>query len=81
MLFLQWRAATNCAQISEGNEHAVSVALPTWKDVIDYEEKETTCINLLQSIYTRFGLNTLLKTIAKEIISENNSTDCSAWPY
>ena len=63
------------------SKHAVSVALPTWKDVIDYEEKEPHCINTLQSIYPRFGLNPLLKTIAKEIISENNSTDCSAWPY
>ena len=37
--------------------HAVSVALPTWNDVINYEEKNQECMNLLKSIYPRFGLN------------------------
>jgi len=30
--------------------HAVSVALPTWNDVINYEEKDQECMNLLKSI-------------------------------
>ena len=41
--------------------HAVSVALPTWEDVIDYEEKKPRCIDKLKSLYPRFGLNPLLK--------------------
>ena len=36
------------------SKHAVSVALPTWQDVIDYEEKEPRCIKKLKSIYPRF---------------------------
>ena len=39
--------------------HAVSVALPTWKDIINYEEKVPECINTLKAIYPRFGLNPL----------------------
>ena len=27
------------------SKHAVSVALPAWNDVIDYEEKKPECIN------------------------------------
>ena len=31
------------------SEHAVSVALPTWNDVINYEEKNPECIKSLVS--------------------------------
>ena len=41
--------------------HAVSVALPRWEDVIDYEEKNSKCIEKLQAIYPRFGLNHFVK--------------------
>jgi len=63
------------------SKHAVSVALPTWRDVIDYEEKAPRCINSLKSIYPRFGLNPLLKKLADEIISSNALRDHKAWPY
>ncbi|MCP4973018.1 MAG: PLP-dependent transferase, partial [Prochlorococcus sp.] len=41
--------------------HAVSVALPRWQDVIDYEEKDPACLKALQAIYPRFGLNPLVE--------------------
>ena len=61
--------------------HSVSVALPTWEDVINYEEKEENCINSLRTIYPRFGLNPLLKKLIQEIISEDILERYSAWPY
>jgi len=63
------------------SKHAVSVALPTWKDVIDYEEKDPICIESLKSIYPRFGLNPLLKTLSEEVLTKYGFSNCSAWPY
>ena len=61
--------------------HAVSVALPTWKDIINYEEKVPECINSLRSIYPRFGLNPLLKKLSSQILHENSLNNHDAWPY
>ena len=61
--------------------HAVSVALPTWKDIINYEEKIPECINSLKSIYPRFGLNPLLKKLSSQILHENSLNNHDAWPY
>ena len=57
--------------------HAVSVALPRWKDVIAYEENDPACRNALQTIYPRFGLHPLLRELVDEIASPGGS----AWPY
>ena len=48
------------------SEHAVSVALPTWNDVINYEEKNPACVESLKSIYPRFGLNPLVKRLCEK---------------
>ena len=61
--------------------HAVSVALPTWKDIIDYEEKDPDCIRSLTSIYPRFGLNPLIQEIAQKALVKGNLKDWTAWPY
>ncbi len=61
--------------------HAVSVALPTWDDVIAYEEKDPRCLNSLKSIYPRFGLNPLLKKLANQTLSEYGLNEHNAWPY
>ncbi len=63
------------------SQHAVSVALPTWNDVIKYEEKDRECMNSLKSIYPRFGFNPLLKKLSTEILIKNNLKDYFAWPY
>jgi len=63
------------------SKHAVSVALPTWNDVIDYEEKNPKCLNNLKSIYPRFGLNPLLKVLEKEILADYEVDKYMAWPY
>ena len=63
------------------SKHAVSVALPTWEDVIDYEEQKPECINSLKSIYPRFGLNPLLKKFIKELKLKSHYKDYKIWPY
>ena len=61
--------------------HAVSVALPTWQDVINYEEKEENCIKSLQSIYPRFGLNPLVSEVARKALKDNQLPHYESWPY
>ncbi len=75
-----WKAE-DLGQAIPNTPHAVSVALPRWEDVIAYEEKETTCIELLQSVYPRFGLNPLVREIAQKAIETYGSKGTSAWPY
>ncbi len=63
------------------SKHAVSVALPTWNDVIKYEEKDPKCIEVLRSIYPRFGLNPLVKRLCEKIKKESQFNNQSIWPY
>ena len=50
--------------------HAVSVALPTWRDVIAYEENDPNCRNALRTVYPRFGLHPLVAALAKEALQQ-----------
>ncbi len=61
--------------------HAVSVALPRWQDVIDYEEKDPACLEALQAIYPRFGLNPLVEEVTRIALQQHGSSNSSAWPY
>ena len=63
------------------SEHAVSVALPTWNDVINYEEKNPECMKILKSIYPRFGLNPLVKRLCEKVKKESSFNNQSIWPY
>ena len=47
--------------------HAVSVALPRWRDVVGYEEKDTTVINALKSGYPRFFVHAEVQELARRI--------------
>ena len=49
--------------------HAVSMALPRWRDVIAYEEHEPACRSALQTIYPRFGLHPFLQELASQVLS------------
>ncbi len=61
--------------------HAVSVALPRWQDVVDYEEKKSQCLDSLKSIYPRFGFNPLVAELEKYALRINDSNYVKAWPY
>ena len=57
--------------------HAVSMALPRWRDVIAYEEHEPACRSALQTIYPRFGLHPFLQELASQV----NSEGIGVWPF
>ena len=57
--------------------HAVSMALPRWRDVIAYEEHEPSCRSALQTIYPRFGLHPFLQELASQV----NSEGMDVWPF
>ncbi len=63
------------------SQHALSVALPRWQDVVAYEEKEPKCMKALKSIYPRFGLNPLIQKVANKAITRLKDNDFTAWPY
>ncbi len=61
--------------------HAVSVALPRWKDVIAYEEKVPSCINSLKAIYPRFGFHPFVAEVARKSLAFHGKPKQSSWPY
>ncbi|MGC6482267.1 MAG: PLP-dependent transferase [Synechococcus sp.] len=62
--------------------HAVSVALPRWRDVIAYEENDPACRNQLQAVYPRFGFHPLVAELAQAALRHCGvEAPCSAWPY
>ncbi len=74
-------SAKDLGQALPNSPHAVSVALPRWQDVIDYEEKKPSCIDSLKSIYPRFGFNPLIQEVVKKALSTHSKSDYNAWPY
>ncbi|MFZ4855636.1 MAG: PLP-dependent transferase [Desulfuromonadaceae bacterium] len=50
--------------------HAVSVALPRWKDVVGYEEKSPEVVNRLQCGYPRFVIHRLVQDLARFIAGD-----------
>ncbi len=61
--------------------HAVSVALPRWKDVIAYEEKVPACIKSLKAMYPRFGFNPFVAEVARKSLAFHGESHQSSWPY
>lgn len=47
--------------------HAVSVCLPTWADIIGYEEKDPRVIDRLRSGYPRFFLHPLIEQVRRKL--------------
>lgn len=47
--------------------HAVSVCLPTWADVIGYEEKEERVLSRMRVGYPRFFLHPLVRELCKAV--------------
>lgn len=52
--------------------HAVSVCLPTWSDIVGYEENDDRVISQLQAAYPRFGFHPLIKKLCAECIDLND---------
>jgi len=73
--------ANDLGEAIPDSPHAVSVALPRWKDVIAYEEKDPDCFKLLKTIYPRFGLNPLVGEVANKALQMLGKSGISGWPY
>ena len=59
------------------NDHAVSVCLPRWKDVIGYEEQDSRVLDELECGYPRFVEHPLVAELfyaAEEEFAKNNET-------
>ncbi len=61
--------------------HAVSVALPRWQDIMNYEERDPSCLKKLKAVYPRFGLNPLVDKVSKHALDIHSSRFTNAWPY
>ena len=57
--------------------HAVSVALPRWKDVIAYERHDRQCRDALRTIYPRFGMHPLVAELSRQWAD----LEGSVWPF
>jgi cystathionine gamma-synthase len=50
-------------------KHAVSVSLPTWQDVVDYEEGEQRIKDAMTSGYPRFFIHHQIQKVSVSSIS------------
>ncbi|GCE65054.1 PLP-dependent transferase [cyanobiont of Ornithocercus magnificus] len=63
------------------SQHAVSVALPRWRDVIAYEENDPNCRVALKTTYPRFGIHPLLQCLTTNLVEQYGQTGDDAWLY
>ncbi|MGH7972212.1 MAG: PLP-dependent transferase, partial [Limisphaerales bacterium] len=57
--------------------HAVSVALPRWRDVVGYEEKAPEVMARLSTGYPRFVVHPLVETLGRHLA---DSEPCLPFP-
>ena len=55
-----------------GSQHAISACLPTWADVVGYEEGENRVIGALQCGYPRFFIHPAVETLIQFLLKEKN---------
>ena len=58
--------------------HAVSVALPRWRDVVGYEEKDPEVIRRLTSGYPRFVIHPLVASLVESL--DQSAANCLPFP-
>ena len=62
--------------------HAVSVALPRWRDVVAYEENDPSCRSRLRAVYPRFGFHPLVADLVGSVLETAGCpAGFQAWPY
>lgn len=62
----RWRGEA-LGQPLPASPHAVSVALPRWRDVVGYEEKRPEVMARLQGGYPRFVIHPLVRELAQRV--------------
>ncbi|MDD5351130.1 MAG: PLP-dependent transferase [Chthoniobacteraceae bacterium] len=71
-----WRGADLGRPLPE-SVHAVSVALPRWRDVVGYEEKDPAVLTRLACGYPRFVIHSLVRAVARAL----GGTDGRSLPF
>ena len=61
------------------DDHAISVCLPTWKNVVDYEERKPESIKKLKAGYPRFVYHPLVDSIHKKF-NDNPNNEIQLYP-
>jgi cystathionine gamma-synthase len=64
-----WRPET-LGQPIPASVHAVSVALPRWQDVVDYEEKDPEVLRHLQGGYPRFVIHPQVAELGRRLFGQ-----------
>ncbi|MCX8155840.1 MAG: PLP-dependent transferase [Verrucomicrobiae bacterium] len=72
----RWQAADLGKPLPE-DEHAVSMALPRWQDVVGYEEKNPATMQQLRNGYPRFVIHPLVQQVAMQM---GNWNACLPFP-
>ena len=70
------------------DQHAVSVSLPTWQDVVGYEEGDLNILSKLTVGYPRFRIHdnvellnkTMLEKLKDNQLDENNAVSVMCFP-
>ncbi len=52
--------------IPQNSQHSISVSLPTWEDIIGYEEKKPLVCNALKTGYPRFVIHNFVKDLCQK---------------
>jgi cystathionine gamma-synthase len=55
------------AAIPPFTPHAISVSLPTWKDVVDYEEGDSRVVDSMECGYPRFFIHKLIQRVSSYV--------------
>lgn len=62
--------------------HAISVSLPTWKDVVGYEEGEKRVVDAMQTGYPRFFVHLSIQKVSVHVVASPSHacslTHCSS---
>jgi cystathionine gamma-synthase len=61
--------------------HGVSVCLPTWSDIIGYEEKDPRVIARMQTGYPRFFLHPFVQKVRAKLRDETGRADEDVLPF
>ena len=64
-----------------GSPHAISACLPTWSDVVGYEEGEERVIGALQCGYPRFFVHPLIESLVRELLNQEKLENKFGLPF
>ena len=59
--------------------HAVSVSLPTMRDLVGYEEKDPAIVRQIASGYPRFVLHPCLRQLAAHLVRQHSLGGRTLW--